>query len=1224
MTEYVELAPEYRYYAVDLLGNYTLAEIPFRGVSWGRALKGAGSFSGKIPVIEATESLSLYDSTMPGKTAIFVVRNGVCVWGGIIWSREYDAASKDLSVSASEFTSYFHHRRIWKTWNHQFGATLVVSGGAGHVTFDYGSTTPVFPGSSVQFQFYAPSDFRYDGYYRVAGTPAPTLSGFDVVGGHSVADISSVEIIDNIAYITTVSSHSFGTGDLITVSSSYGAPFNGTFEITLPSGANSNMFTYPLVNTNVARISDSGTSVRPTPDGTYTSVTVTVRSDTYDYVRNLIDAVFSDFVGTQFPNVYIEPGIDYSLNVTDKELSGGYASITTDTDHNLAVGQAVVIQDVGPEFDGEFEVTQTPNTNVLLYVAGGAMVSTSVGPTLKTIEVLSLAGQVATVTTGTAHGFLVGNHVSVFAGYDYSELSGDQTITAVLSATKFQFSVYSTNYIPEKILVDATVTDGVDDFAVVASSISGNVATLTTDAEHTYAVSDSVIVANVNRSISIVEKSLDAPNSVASIKTAIPHGFQVGQSVIVDGLRDTSGVVLRRTTGTSATFTVDQFHNFKVGDSLVINNMVDSYPISTKALASNVVTLTTEYPHNIPVGDILHPLQVSGLVDEYVITNKELLDNVVTLTTSVPHNVLVNSTVLVKGLSDSSTVVSLAAQDGIGILTLASPHNFLESQEITVSGVGAPFDGTMTLLSVSDTRILFEIDNEGALILPAQSSGNVSSPDSYLNGEYTVSAVSSSSISYLRTGNDVGTQTDSGSITTDSIMNGTSTVTAVTSTTVQYSLVANNSASTPVVPPADGEEALPALAEIVSIFDGTYTVSSITRNTFTVPKTGLISDSVDRPTSGQASVMSIFNGTHTITAVSTYIFKFALTASSNQLENSPTLLATATATNIFNGTYTITAVDSASRTFSYAKTWPDLPSTYVQGFGTATVFPVAIVGTYGPYPGNANIGMKFSTKKYSGINVQPILYRGFELQSVGEALDAYSDSIDGFEYRIDCSYDADLDTFIKTFVLLPIDFPDPPTEGEVAPTSRYGADKLVFEYPGGNISSLGISESAEDSATRFFAVGETDLGPDVGPNISIASAQDLLSGSNGESSFRKWPLLDDSEKVDNVDDETVLYAYASRYLSENRPPGVELSVSVNGSIPPVVGTYVPGDWCSLIIDDAFIKMRLASDLEPRDDVLVRKIDQFQVTVPDSVTFPETVSLTLVPEWEVDKRGKSSV
>jgi hypothetical protein len=81
-------------------------------------------------------------------------------------------------------------------------------------------------------------------------------------------------------------------------------------------------------------------------------------------------------------------------------------------------------------------------------------------------------------------------------------------------------------------------------------------------------------------------------------------------------------------------------------------------------------------------------------------------------------------------------------------------------------------------------------------------------------------------------------------------------------------------------------------------------------------------------------------------------------------------------------------------------------------------------------------------------------------------------------------------------------------------------------------------------------------------------------------------------------------------------------IAVNGSLNPKVGTYKPGDWCSIIIDDDFIRLRLESQLElqGKRDVLVRKIDAFSVSVPNSPTFPELVSLELVFESGVDKVG----
>jgi hypothetical protein len=85
--------------------NELLAEMPFRGVSYGRSLTEAGGFSGDIAVTPDTYNLNVYENTLPGRTAVYVVRNGICVWGGIIWGRTYSLVDKILSVSAAEFTS---------------------------------------------------------------------------------------------------------------------------------------------------------------------------------------------------------------------------------------------------------------------------------------------------------------------------------------------------------------------------------------------------------------------------------------------------------------------------------------------------------------------------------------------------------------------------------------------------------------------------------------------------------------------------------------------------------------------------------------------------------------------------------------------------------------------------------------------------------------------------------------------------------------------------------------------------------------------------------------------------------------------------------------------------------------------------------------------------------------------------------------------------------------
>jgi hypothetical protein len=239
------------------------------------------------------------------------------------------------------------------------------------------------------------------------------------------------------------------------------------------------------------------------------------------------------------------------------------------------------------------------------------------------------------------------------------------------------------------------------------------------------------------------------------------------------------------------------------------------------------------------------------------------------------------------------------------------------------------------------------------------------------------------------------------------------------------------------------------------------------------------------------------------------------------------------------------------------------------------------------------------------------------LRTAGEILEEFSNSVSGaFEYRIDCDYNYDTSTFSRTFRLFPVELPNTPENEELYTAKELGADLNVFEYPG-NIIDFTVTESAEESATRFFVVGSiADMTDSASQPYAGATAKDMLESSTG----RSWPLLDQSEQLDGIEDEFTLYDYAQDYLYESRPPIGTFEVTVNGTISPTVGSYFPGDWCTLIIDDEFVRQRLVSDQEPRSDILIRKINSYTVEVPDNPAFPETVTLELVTDWMVDQSG----
>ncbi len=107
------MATSYRYLFADLLTNTIIAELPLTGVAFGSQLNQAGTFQGRILLSGIdTVGFNIANATIPGKCAIYVDRNGVLVWGGVIWNRAYQSSSQTLSLNAREFESYFERRRI--------------------------------------------------------------------------------------------------------------------------------------------------------------------------------------------------------------------------------------------------------------------------------------------------------------------------------------------------------------------------------------------------------------------------------------------------------------------------------------------------------------------------------------------------------------------------------------------------------------------------------------------------------------------------------------------------------------------------------------------------------------------------------------------------------------------------------------------------------------------------------------------------------------------------------------------------------------------------------------------------------------------------------------------------------------------------------------------------------------------------------------------------------
>lgn len=270
-------------------------------------------------------------------------------------------------------------------------------------------------------------------------------------------------------------------------------------------------------------------------------------------------------------------------------------------------------------------------------------------------------------------------------------------------------------------------------------------------------------------------------------------------------------------------------------------------------------------------------------------------------------------------------------------------------------------------------------------------------------------------------------------------------------------------------------------------------------------------------------------------------------------------------------------------------------------------------------------------------DANPFEFRGSKMLYVGEIIDnfavngvpvksatAYQDTDrtlrTRFDYFIQSDYDPTTRKFTNTFKawLVRKDINDPtlltdygiPSLDTLYGPSKLGAGNIIFEHPG-NIVDLTVKEDGDSAATRFWMVdSENDLGPTAAPYYGSSTNLEYLSAG--------FPILEVASTDQNLyvtsDDQVAPYAKQRAYRLA--PPIGEYTVTVNGSISPRIGEYLPGDWCVVIPNDPFISNRLKPPYENRTGLLVRKIRSMRVSVPDNPSFPETVDLELIPEWEV--------
>ncbi len=207
-SQFARSRSRYAYLVADLRTGAVLDELPLHGVSFSTVLNDAGEFRGQLAIGDGRVGVrEPQRATEPGRTALYVERDGVLVWGGVIWTSKYSSAERMLEIGAAGFLSYFDRRRVLPaTFNPDTDdvATLVttydgvdqaeiarslIRAAQGHPGGDVGVQTDMStpPGSGQFTAMVTPS--------RVIGTPRTlTYRGYELKSvGEALRELSALD-----------------------------------------------------------------------------------------------------------------------------------------------------------------------------------------------------------------------------------------------------------------------------------------------------------------------------------------------------------------------------------------------------------------------------------------------------------------------------------------------------------------------------------------------------------------------------------------------------------------------------------------------------------------------------------------------------------------------------------------------------------------------------------------------------------------------------------------------------------------------------------------------------------------------------------------------------------------------------------------------------------------------------------------------------------------------
>ena len=293
--------------------------------------------------------------------------------------------------------------------------------------------------------FFSGIDSVFNGTYQITSKTINTVSFSKTRVLEKT--ISGQSIISNKANIVTTDPHNFTVGERVTISD-LNLNYNGNFIIT--STPSTTSFTYSVTRTNAKAISNRALN---------SNIATITLTEPHGFIAN--ENVVISGVSESFDGVYtitstptnetftFEKVRDTSKTVLVKSRVSNVATLTTSTAHGISQGEQVVITNVDG-FNGTFTVTAVPSSNSFSYANSGSTLSaTSVQNGLVRVSKRKITKRervagVATITTATSHGLLVGETINV-EGINASYNFNNRTVLSTPTSTTFTYTAAAGN-----------------------------------------------------------------------------------------------------------------------------------------------------------------------------------------------------------------------------------------------------------------------------------------------------------------------------------------------------------------------------------------------------------------------------------------------------------------------------------------------------------------------------------------------------------------------------------------------------------------------------------------------------------------------------------------------------------------------------------------------------------------------------------------------------------